>query len=520
MDATDQTLLRQYLNGGDDAFGVLLDRHAGLVYGVAVRATGDPGTAEEVVQDVFLLLSKKARQLAAHPSVAGWLHRTSQNLARHARRRRLCRDRHLFSFKKESQTLHASEATGEGDSRPGEKLDALVRRLPGGDREAVLLRFYEDREYREIAQRLEISEEAARKRVSRALKRLQNAMGPEMAGVGGGATLASLAIAPPPGFAASVAAGIPAAAAHTSTTTGVLAIMTKQTVIKAAAAVAIGGSLLYHEVDQRQEKKRLVAELNRLEETLAMSVEQAEREQAAIVSAADNESDAKWTARVALLEGQLDDERRKSVAVGERIKELESVAGNLKDEVVISYGKVEEIGSNFGGLFAEALALSEIEKRGELDQPENMRRYIKFIESAASLSGLSREIIGFDGNPEEGSRFFASTYAAVFDLDETTTEEVRASLEGHLQEAVNRGITLQDLPREKLMENPEHPPEEVKNWFKTRQAYYAEVRSDLRDLVPLEKRSQFDQWVEKGGIGFQNIKLKEHQLAFSLGGDQ
>lgn len=67
----DQILLSRYLRGPDDAFRHLLDRHSGLVYGTALRVTGDPDAAEEVSQDVFVLLAWKARALTSHPSVAG-----------------------------------------------------------------------------------------------------------------------------------------------------------------------------------------------------------------------------------------------------------------------------------------------------------------------------------------------------------------------------------------------------------------------------------------------------------------
>jgi hypothetical protein len=79
----DQILLNRHLRGADDVFRQLLERHSGLVYGTALRVTGDAGAAEEVSQDVFVLLAKKARSLGSHPRVAGWLHRTSHKVARH-----------------------------------------------------------------------------------------------------------------------------------------------------------------------------------------------------------------------------------------------------------------------------------------------------------------------------------------------------------------------------------------------------------------------------------------------------
>ena len=69
-----------------------------LVYGVAMRNIADPSIAEEVVQDVFVLLAKKAQALANHPSLAGWLHNTSRNVAREARRKRLGHQKKLAHF--------------------------------------------------------------------------------------------------------------------------------------------------------------------------------------------------------------------------------------------------------------------------------------------------------------------------------------------------------------------------------------------------------------------------------------
>ena len=519
MEVTDQTLLANYLAGRDEAFRELLDRHSGLVYGVAVRAVGDPGSAEEVVQDVFLLLARKAKSLAAHPSLAGWLHLTSRNIARHALRQNRTRDRHHTAFKNQAEALRSSDSASETNLL-GEEIDHKIERLSKPEREAILLRFYEDRDYSEIASRLRISEAAARQRVSRGLKRLQKSLGTDLAG---GATLASLAIIPPPGLIETILGGVSTSlatgAATTATTTGILTIMTKQTAITLVASIAVGTSILLYEVDQHAEKKSLRAQVEGLENSLAAAAAAAEEQTAQTLATRfrSNSSDAD---RIANLEAEIEAARAKTAAAEKRANELEAVAAQLDDQVVVAYGKVEEIGGNFGNIFAEALALSELEKKGELDKPANMARYAEFIQSAASLGGLSQEIINFDGDPEEGSRFFAATYAEIFGLNKSVTGEMQSVLADHFAIAAEREITLSDLDRSKLMENPANPPQEIKDWFKKRQAYYSEIRNDLRNLVPLNKQSQFDKWVEKGGIGFKNIKLKEHHLAFSLGGDQ
>ncbi len=80
-----------------------------LVYGVAMRNLLDPALAEEVVQDVFILLAKKARKLASHPCIAGWLHTTSRNVARDARRKRLGHQRKLARFAAEAPQTEATQ---------------------------------------------------------------------------------------------------------------------------------------------------------------------------------------------------------------------------------------------------------------------------------------------------------------------------------------------------------------------------------------------------------------------------
>ena len=83
MGQTDQLLLTGYLRGHDQAaFGQLLKQHAGLVYGVALRHTRNPEDARDVVQEVFILLARKAARLIAHPSIAAWLHKTTHNVTR------------------------------------------------------------------------------------------------------------------------------------------------------------------------------------------------------------------------------------------------------------------------------------------------------------------------------------------------------------------------------------------------------------------------------------------------------
>src|SRR5438046_4264975 len=79
---TDPQLLRAYAESRSEAaFAELVRRHVDLVYSAALRMVRDPHLAEDVAQGAFVALAQNARQLADHPVLCGWLHRTAQNLA-------------------------------------------------------------------------------------------------------------------------------------------------------------------------------------------------------------------------------------------------------------------------------------------------------------------------------------------------------------------------------------------------------------------------------------------------------
>ena len=74
----DCELLRAFVRQGDQsAFATVALRHLDLVYATALRKLEDPGAAEEVSQNVFAALARKAWQFAPDDSLPAWLHRTT-----------------------------------------------------------------------------------------------------------------------------------------------------------------------------------------------------------------------------------------------------------------------------------------------------------------------------------------------------------------------------------------------------------------------------------------------------------
>src|ERR1051326_9181353 len=170
----DAELLRRYATDrAENAFTELVRRRIDLVYAVALRQVGgDAHLAEDVTQRVFADLAKKASELSQRAVLSGWLCRSAQFAAAdvvRSERRRRTREEKAEIMK---ENLPTDEAHPDWEKfRP--LLDQAMGELDDDDRDAVALRFFEERSFAEIGVRLQLTEEAARKRVSRALDRMQ-----------------------------------------------------------------------------------------------------------------------------------------------------------------------------------------------------------------------------------------------------------------------------------------------------------------------------------------------------------
>jgi RNA polymerase sigma factor (sigma-70 family) len=244
---TDQQLLREYaVRRAEAAFGELVRRHVDLVYSAALRMVRDAHLAEDVTQSVFLALSRSAGQLAERPVLAGWLHRTTQNLAANAVRsdvRRRAREQEAAAM---NDLLSADPGAAWEEITP--HLDAALGELSEPDRDALLLRYFERKSAREMAQTLGTSEEAAQKRVSRAADHLRELLAKRGVTAGAGGLVALLSAnavqAAPLGLALSITAsgaGTAIAALTTSTAAKTLAMTTLQKTLIATALVAAIG---------------------------------------------------------------------------------------------------------------------------------------------------------------------------------------------------------------------------------------------------------------------------------------
>jgi RNA polymerase sigma factor (sigma-70 family) len=170
----DRQLLSNYVStASHEAFAELVRRNADMVYSSAFRQLGDEHLAQDVTQAVFFLLARKAKHVSR--TVAGWLIWTTFYACRDARKlavRRAYHERRAGSMRLAEQP----EDTTTDWETYAPALDAALMRLSSGDRDAVVLRYFRAMSLRDVGQILGISEEAARKRVSRAIERLRALM--------------------------------------------------------------------------------------------------------------------------------------------------------------------------------------------------------------------------------------------------------------------------------------------------------------------------------------------------------
>ncbi len=215
------SLLTRYARQRDErAFAELVERHVNLVFGTARRITGDAARAEEVTQAVFADLARKAAELPPAVVIEGWLHRaawmTASKVVRDDRRRQ----------EREQQAMEAHPTIGlnEADQREAERLqpvlDDALSQLTDADREAVVLRYLAGRSFAEIGGLLGCTDDAAQKRVSRALVRLREVFHHRGITAADGVLGAALALAgaqlAPGGLATAAAAATAAASLETA----------------------------------------------------------------------------------------------------------------------------------------------------------------------------------------------------------------------------------------------------------------------------------------------------------------
>jgi RNA polymerase sigma factor (sigma-70 family) len=275
------TLLKRYTDSRcGKAFRELVEGHAGLVYSGALRITGDSGLAEDVMQTVFAALAAKPRAVRDGCALAGWLHRAASGRAVDVVRtesRRRQREQHATHM---NESI-SSENGGLWDAA-APVIDSALGSLGETDRQLLLLRFWQHQDMRRIGQAFGMSDDAAQKRIGRALQKLRAVL--EGRGITGTASalsaalMASASAAPPMEAVARISAAAlalgqtapSAAAASLFTNTIAMTTKTKVAITATAACIAIGAPVYIQQREiqsLRQENAALRAAVPRPKHT-------------------------------------------------------------------------------------------------------------------------------------------------------------------------------------------------------------------------------------------------------------
>jgi RNA polymerase sigma factor (sigma-70 family) len=159
----------------DAALEDLVRRYLPVVYAAARRQLPDTSLAEDVTQAVFMVLARRRSGLPENVVMSGWLLKVTHLACLQARRNAGRRKVHERKAAQMRPAIIPAEAMTHG--LLAAEVDAALARLREADRSALTLRYLEEKSVAEVGQHLGISEEAAQKRIDRAMGRLREKLG-------------------------------------------------------------------------------------------------------------------------------------------------------------------------------------------------------------------------------------------------------------------------------------------------------------------------------------------------------
>jgi RNA polymerase sigma factor (sigma-70 family) len=404
----DVQLLRRYAaEQSEAAFDELTRRHVDLVYSAALRLVhGDASSAQDVTQQVFTEVARQAKRLARHPTLVGWLYTTTRLIALRVNRteqRRQAREQEAYTM---NELLH-EDAPAPDWSQLGLVIEDAMRELDDKDRAAVLLRFFQNKTLNEVGAALNLTDNAARMRVERALDKLRG----KLARRGIATTTAALAAvvsanavhAAPAGFVATLSAAaiagsaVPASAIIAATQT--LAMTTLQKIIVATSLTAALGTGFYA-VHQSAQMNARIQTLQQEQTPLAAQIQHLELER------------HQFSNQVAALSAE--NARLKSGQSANDLLRLRGQVGALRQQVAASESRTNEPSGGIAKLMNDPATKEYMRKAmadkmrslyGDLIQelkltPEQTDQFLGILTGGASKA-LTQLTGGAQGSPNQ-----------------------------------------------------------------------------------------------------------------------
>ena len=404
----DAELLSRYAaEQSETAFAELTRRHVDLVHSTALRLmNGDLHAAQDVTQQVFTEVARQAKRLARHPALVGWLYTTTRLMALRMNRTEQRRQAREQEANMMNQLLHDDTLPVDWNRfRP--VIEDAMHELDDRDRHAVLLRYFQNKTLNEVGAELNLTENAARMRVDRALDKLRG----KLARHGITTTAAALAAvvaanavqAAPAGLAATISAAAFAGSAVQASTlivaTKTIAMTTLQKTIVAAALAAAVGTGIYA-VHQGAQLRGQIKSLEDQQAPLTAQIQQLqrEREQAAGQLATLREENARLKSgstptELLKLRGEVGTLRQRAVANEAKSNlpssGLDKMMNDPAMKEYIRQAQKEKLRSMYADLFKELKLTPE-----QTDQ---------FLQIMGDMASKSMERITSTGTPNQSA---------------------------------------------------------------------------------------------------------------------
>lgn len=147
----------------------IVEQYQSMVFSIALRMTNDRGLAEEIAQDVFLELDRRAGSFESEEHLCHWLRRVAMSRSTDALRRR--RVQRIDQWVELEERHSAIE--GASSSVLSARMEAMLAELPEHQRAALILRYQEDLTPEEIATTLSAPVATVKSQLQRGLKQLR-----------------------------------------------------------------------------------------------------------------------------------------------------------------------------------------------------------------------------------------------------------------------------------------------------------------------------------------------------------
>ena len=477
----DHDLLAEYARSESEAaFATLVARYVNLVYSAALRYTGNPHHAEEITQAVFVTLAHKAGSLRRGVVMSGWLYQTARLTAANFTKGEIRRQRR-------EQEAYMQSTLNEPDAAGWEQVAPLLEEAMGGlgetDRNAVVLRYFENKTAEETGALLQLSPAAAHKRVTRALDKLRKFFTKRNVTIGTGGLVglisANAVQSAPAGLAATVSATAVLSGTAVTTSTLITVINTiamttlQKTIVAAALAAAVGTGI--YAIHQGAQLRGRIRSLEEQQAPMTAQLQQLQRERDAatnrVAALADELAGVKKNpAEVLKLRGEVGALRQEK-SIADSKSALSKLTANpearkaLRDQQKIgidalysSLAKRLKLTPDQSGQLSDLLAdhimdgidlitqaLHDNKTRGEVDQ--------MFAKQEAALRDQLQSLVGADGLAQylDYSKNLASTmttaqFAGFLTGDSAAVASKQSQLLQALQEASQSALAAAGLP--------------------------------------------------------------------------